>query len=235
MTIVDQPTRTAFQLATVDLYSNIHKSIRSELFTTVLTAGEMDPADAAARAGLAERWNDVVGLLLSHAEHEDVAIGPALEIHLPALAEQIESDHHRLDGRLATLQDMAWSAVEVDAPASQREAIHRIYLELSSFTSDYLEHQDVEERVLMPALEAAIGVDACVAIHQAILSSIPPVEMAKSLAIMLPRINVEDRTELLRGMQAGAPAEVFAGVWALAGSVLTESDHAALARRLGIA
>lgn len=235
MTIVDQPIRTAFKLATVDLYSNIHKAIRSELFATILTVGEMDPADAGARAGFAERWNEVVGLLLSHAEHEDSAIGPALEIHLPALAEQIESDHHRLDGRLAALQEMAWSAVEVNGPASQREALHRIYLELSSFTSDYLEHQDVEERVLMPALEAAIGVDACVAIHQAIVSSIPPVEMAKSLAIMLPRLNVEDRTELLGGMQAGAPAEVFAGVWALAGSVLTESDHAAVARRLGLA
>ncbi len=36
-------------------------------------------------------------------------------------------------------------------------------------------------------------------------------------------------------MQAGAPAEVFAGVWGLVSSVLTPTDHAALAARLGIA
>ena len=36
--------------------------------------------------------------------------------------------------------------------------------------------------------------------------------MAKSLALMLPAMNIDDRTELLGGMQQGAPAEVFAGV-----------------------
>jgi hypothetical protein len=56
--------------------------------------------------------------------------------------------------------------------------------------------------------------------------------MAKSL--YAPGPNVDSRTELLGGMQAGAPAEVFEGVWSLAGSVLDPSDVAALASRLGI-
>ena len=233
MTIVDQP-RTAFQLATFDLYRNIHKAIRSELFSAILAAGELDASDAGARADFASRTTGLVDLLVSHAEHEDGAIGPALEIHLPLLAELIETDHHRLDARIASLHDMAVSAVDLRGAAQQREAIHRVYLELASFTSEYLEHQDVEERELMPQLEAAIGVEACVAIHGAILSSIPPQEMAQSLAIMLPRLNIDDRTEMLGGMRAEAPAEVFAGVWALTGSVLTESDYADLGRRLGL-
>ena len=59
--------------------------------------------------------------------------------------------------------------------------------------------------------------------------------MAQSLALMLPAMNIDDRTEMLGGMQAGAPAEVFDGVWGLAGSVLAPADHAALAARLGLA
>ena len=58
----------------------------------------------------------------------------------------------------------------------------------------------------MPALERAIGVEAVVAIHLAIVGSIPPDEMAETLAIMLPAMNVDDRTELLGGMQADRPA-----------------------------
>jgi hypothetical protein len=58
--------------------------------------------------------------------------------------------------------------------------------------------------------------------------------MASFLAIMIPAMNVDDRTELLGGMQAGAPAEVFAGVWGLVGSVLVPADVAAVAARLGI-
>ena len=51
---------------------------------------------------------------------------------------------------------------------------------------------------------------------------------------MIPAMNVDDRAELLGGMQAGAPPEVFAGVWSLVGSVLEPADHAALARRLDL-
>ena len=40
-----------------------------------------------------------------------------------------------------------------------------------------------------------------------------------------PAMNVDDRTELLGGMQQGAPAEVFAGIWGLAGSVLPPADR----------
>ena len=73
-----------------------------------------------------------------------------------------------------------------------------------------------------------------VGIHQAILGAIPPQEMAQSLALMLPAMNVDGRTELLGGMREGAPAEVFEGVWSLAGSVLDPTDLAAVARRLGL-
>ena len=51
---------------------------------------------------------------------------------------------------------------------------------------------------------------------------------------MLPAMNVDDRTELLGGMQAGAPPEVFDGVWGLVKSVLTVEDAAPVAARLGL-
>lgn len=87
----------------------------------------------------------------------------------------------------------------------------------------------------MPALDGAVGFDACLAMHQAIIASIPPDELARSLALMLPAMNLDDRSELLGGMRAGAPAEVFAGVWGLAGSILRPEDVVALATRLEIA
>ncbi len=58
--------------------------------------------------------------------------------------------------------------------------------------------------------------------------------MARSLAVMLPAMNVDDRTELLGGMKAGAPAEVFQEVWGLASSVLDPADVEALAVRLSV-
>ena len=112
--------------------------------------------------------------------------------------------------------------------------MRHLYLELADFTGTYLLHQDVEERIVLPALRTAIGPREILAIHGAIIASIPPDQMARSLAFMLPAMNIDGRAELLAGMRAGAPPQVFEGVWGLAASVLTPADHAALAVRLGL-
>ena len=232
MTITEQPTRTTFELVAIDLYRDIHKGIRSELFGVTLDAGRLDSSVRSERVALATRVSAAVDLLVTHAEHEDTAVQPAIELHLPDLAEQIVADHGALEARLVTLREMADDAVDTrDTYAS----IHRLYLELASFTSAYLDHPDTEERVVMPALDAAIGVEAVGSIHGAIIASIPPDEMAASLALMLPVMNIDNRAELLGGMRANAPQEVFEGVWGLAGAVLSEGDHRALGDRLGLA
>jgi len=46
-------------------------------------------------------------------------------------------------------------------------------------------------------------------------------------------MNIEDRTEMLRGIKASAPAPAFAGALDLARGVLTPADYAALAERVG--
>jgi hypothetical protein len=218
---------------TLDLYKDIHKGIRAELFAITAEAGSLDPSVGIGRAALATHVRDVVELLTGHAHHEDGAIQPVLESRLPDLAERIEVDHLTLEAHMDDLVAMADEAASSSAtdPGTQ---VHRLYLALASFTSDYLRHQDVEERVVMPALEAAVGLEEVVTIHQAILADIPPEEMAKGLAVMIPAMNIDDRTGLLGGMRAGAPAEVFAGVWSLVGSVLDVAERQALARRLGI-
>jgi hypothetical protein len=59
--------------------------------------------------------------------------------------------------------------------------------------------------------------------------STPP---AATLALLLPAMNVEDGTEMLIGLKATSPPEVFAGVLDLARAVLAPADDAALAERL---
>ncbi|MBV8984419.1 MAG: hemerythrin domain-containing protein [Acidimicrobiia bacterium] len=233
MTFTETNPRTNSPLATVDLYRDIHKGIRAELFGITMAAGSLDPSIPIDRIALSTRVHEAVDLLVSHAAHEDKHVQPSIEAHFPALAERVECDHLTLESRMETLNEMADAAAF--AKANQREALHRLYLEVASFTSAYLEHQDVEERVIMPALETAIGSETVADIHHAIVSSIPPAETAVSLSLMLPAMNVDDRAELLGGMRAGAPAEVFEGVWGLAGSVLTPGDYEALGVRLGVA
>ena len=161
-----------------------------------------------------------------HAEHEDAAIDPVLEVHRPDLSETIAADHVVLDARLAAVAERTRDAA--DGVGDARTQLHWAYLDLASFTSAYLSHQDLEERVVMPILEEAVGVEALLGIHQSILASISPEWMSRSLALMLPAMNLDDRVEMLAGMRASAPPEVFAGVLGLAGSVLAPADVDAL-------
>ena len=222
-----------FELVALDLYRDIHKGIRTELFSVTTLAGRLDPADRDARVGLASRVHGVVDLLLTHAEHEDGAIQPVLEAELPALAEQVAAEHTAIEATMEGLEALAADAAAADA-ASARTRSHHLYLDLARFTATYLEHQDVEERVVMPRLEATVGLEVVAEINHAIISKIPPDQMATSLSLMLPAMNLEDRVELLGGMQAGAPPEAFAQIWGLAGVVLVEPDVRALGSRLGL-
>jgi hypothetical protein len=240
MTIVDQyqslsPEFAVDPTSTIafDAYRNIHKGIRAELFAVTASAGSTDPGDREARAALSAHLRDLVELLVDHAAHEDAHVLPVLEEHAPALFERNASEHVALDARLARITERADDIV--DATSGERRArVHNLYLDLASFTGAYLAHQEFEERAVMPALIDSIGVEAAIAIDHDIVSSIPPQVMAKALALMIPAMNVDDRADMLAAMQAGAPPQIFDGLWGLAKSVLAPGDAKAVARRLGL-
>jgi Hemerythrin HHE cation binding domain len=234
MTVIEVTSLPELQPVVFDLYRDIHKGIRGELFALTTSAGQADPSDREARADLARHVDSVVSLLVAHAHHEDAAITPVLQRFLPDLAERIEADHTALDRRIAAIDDMAKTTI--DAPGeSRRFELHRVYLELSAFVSAYLAHIDLEERYVGQALEQVVGVEGVIGIHGSIIASLTPEEMATTLPLMFTGMNVDDQTELLGGMQAHAPAEVFTGVWGLFGSSVSSADRAVVARRLGVA
>jgi len=234
MTVVEQRVLRPFERVALNPYRDIHKGIRAELFAVTSAAGNLDPSDRADRADLARHVRSVVDLLVAHAGHEDAVIQPVLEAQLPALAAQIATDHPHIESQIVEIRDLADAAVDA-SDAEARDAVFRVYIELAAFTSAYLAHQDFEERDVMPALERAVGIDEVVRLHQTTVASIPPDEMMSTLPLMLAAMNIDDRADVLGGMQAGAPPEVFAGVWNLTRSVLTPGDTRALAQRLGVA
>lgn len=227
-------TRDDLRLAPVmlDLYKDIHKGIRAELFAVTAAAGRTDPADAAARAELNDQVRALAHLLDLHAQHEDSAIEPALVAWMPDLAELISVDHALFDRRVYGLVTCAESAAAA-GPSTARAELHELYLGLAAFTGSYLGHIDLEERVIMPGLERAIGVDGVMQIHGAIVGSMPPDDFARGLAAMMPAMNIDDRVDMLAGMRMGAPAEVFAGVLGTVGTLIGEAGFTALTSRLG--
>jgi hypothetical protein len=228
---IERPTASRLQPVAFDLYRDIHKGIRAALFAVTTEAGRVDPSDDLGVIAVADEVGDLVRLLTEHAEHEDNHID--LLAFLPDIAAQVERDHATLEARMDQLVELAATACATPA-ATRRFAVHELYLELASFTGAYLAHQDMEERVIMPALERELGVPALIGIHEEIIGSMQPESLTLGLVAIFPAINVDDRTEMVGGMRASAPAEAFAGIWSLATSLLAPKDVAAVAARLGL-
>jgi Hemerythrin HHE cation binding domain len=242
MTIIATPDLSVFDSAEgldayvpllFNSYRDVHKGIRAELFDVTSSAGRLDPSDTVSWLALVDHLATVEFTLSEHAGHEDLVVEPVLAEFDAVLAESIEQDHHHLDARFGAIRELASAAASYPA-TDQRPIADVVYLELSGFTSEYLRHQLVEERVVMPALLAEVGLDEVLRMHLAIVSSIPPEQLAQSLSFMLPAMNLDDRAEMLGGMRETAPPPVFEGVVGLARSVLDPADFAALAQRLGL-
>ncbi len=223
----------ALEAVVVDIYRDIHKGIRNELFGVTLDAGRIDPGDDRAVSGVATRWTNLVGLLVAHADHEETFVQPVIEEFTPVYAEEIAETHARLEGQMAQLELLADRAAE-SCPEQRRLLTHRLYLGLASFTAAYLEHQEFEEFEVMVMLSEHVSPEELRALDNAIVASISPEMMGQSLSIMVPAMNIEDQAELFGGMQAGAPPDVFAGAMGLAQSVLEPARYETLASRLGV-
>ena len=238
MTTTTLPTLSvetaSLETVSLDLYRDIHKGIRNGLFAVTMAAGQVDPADRDGVAALAGEWRDLVGLLIGHAEHEDQHMQPTIEALVPSMAGVIAEVHPELEAQMAAIEVLAERATDT-CERDRRLAVHRVYLGLASFTASYLQHQEFEELHVMPALAAKLGFDEVLAMHGAIIASITPAEFAQAATLMLPAMNVDDRTEMLGGMKAGAPPEAFAGTMGLARSVVSPADYAQVATRLGVA
>jgi hypothetical protein len=218
---------------TFDIYRNIHKGIRNGLFGVTLAAGEVDPLDGPAVRAVADRWSEMVALLVAHAEHEDGFLQPAIERFAPAFAAEVAEAHPRLEGAMARLEVLADRAADA-CPEQARLLTHRFYLGLASFTADYLKHQEFEELEVMVMLSQHLPFEELLAIDNAIVASIPPEEMAVDAGYMLPAMNIVDQTELYEGARMGVPPEVFGGMVALADAVLPVERATLLRSRLGL-
>jgi hypothetical protein len=239
MTITDTPIQTlavetaGLEVVEFDMYRDIHKGLRAALYGVTGQAGNTDPGDPDAIASVARRWNDTVALLVEHAEHEDEFVQPAIERHAAPLATVVAREHAALEVQMVQLEVLADRAAGAGG-ATARLLTHELYLGLASFTAAYSEHLEFEELEVNVALSRALGPEALLEIDQALVASIPPDRMAVALGLMLPAMNADDRAELLGGAQQGAPAEVFAGMVAIARGALAPADFTQLATRLGL-
>ena len=237
MTItIDQNVLESLEAAPVpyDFFREVHKGLRRALFDVTAFAGAAACEDSAVRAEVAERVHALVSLLHSHHGHEDAFIQPLLEAHAPELAAAVDDGHVEIDRDLDAIELRTNRLLGAEGGDAISVGLD-LYRYLASFVSRYLAHMELEEGFVMTALRDAMSVAELFEVDMALRAAVPPPTMCAFIAVMAPAMNLEERTNMLAGMQAGAPPEIFELFRAAAEAALTASDYRTVAARLGLA
>lgn len=216
-----------------DIYLSIHKGLRTFMCETLCNVGRLDfEDDAAVQPGLAQ-LRVLLAFCRGHVAHENDFVHPAMEARAPGSAKTIGHEHEEhLQTITALEQDIA--AVEATTGAARAASGLRLYHRLSEFVAENLIHMLVEEREHNAVLWRCYSDAEIAAIHHNLVASLSPEENMLALRLMMPNVAPRERLAILRDIQAGAPAEVFAGILGATNAMLADADRRKLAAGLSM-
>ena len=220
---LSDPAAAALEDVTFDLYRDVHKGLRAEIFAVTGQTGSVDPGDDEALDALAGRTARLLHLLDDHAAHEEEFLGPLIERVDPALVARIVDEHRMVEATMDELRRLSAATLDVGSGA-RRTVVRRLYVVAANFTSEYLAHLSTEEVEVMPALARAIPVDELLDVNGALISQIAPADLDDYMSIIVPAQSPDERLEMYAGMRTTTPVAVFEGWLALAATTLPQDD-----------
>jgi iron-sulfur cluster repair protein YtfE (RIC family) len=217
--------------ARVDLYSGIHKAIRMMMSDLLVALGRMDGADAEERGATLARLRHFLDLARHHLHKEDQYVHPAMESRRRGSTSLMRKQHAEHEDAFERLEALALR-VEASPAAGRAAAALDLYRGFALYMADDLVHMHEEETENNAVLWAHFSDAELLGIHQAIVAAVGPV-LPEFMRWLVPAMTPAERADLLSGMRAAMPAEVFSGIAALARSVLGEREWSKLLAALG--
>jgi hypothetical protein len=218
----------------VDLYAGIHKALRALMADTLLNLGRADAEDALELAEATQRVLQLLDFCRSHLRHENEFVHRAMEARAAGSSSRIAHEHDQHEEEIAALAAEATALLNGE-PASRAAGALALYRGLSLFIAHNFEHMHVEETAHNAVLWARYTDAELMAIHDALVASIPPEEMMFTLRWLVPFMNPAERAAMMADMRAHAPAPAFAAALEVVRPHLSEREWAKLAASLGLA
>lgn len=214
-----------------DIYSGIHKALRAFMADTLLAVGRMDPMDEQDVSQVENRVLQLLGVCGGHLAHENAFLHPAIEARAAGASDRIAHEHEEHTRAIAQLAELV-AQVRGAAPPKRDAAALRLYRGLALFVAENFQHMHVEETAHNAVLWARYTDAELLAIHDALVASIPPDEMMSVARWLVPFMNPMERFQLLADMRAKAPPPAFAAILELARAHLTMPEWTKLAHAL---
>jgi hypothetical protein len=217
----------------VDMYTGIHKALRALMADTLLAVGRMDCDDELEFAQVTQRVLELLDFCRGHLMHENDFVHKAMEERAPGTSASLAAEHEE---HVRHIDELALQVAQLRAcPAGKRDATAlQLYRDLAHFLALNCEHMAVEESGHNAVLWAHYTDEELVAIHAALVQSIPPQEMMFALRWMVPFMNPAERAAMLQDMRWHAPAPAFQAAIDTVRPHLTDREWDKLARALAL-
>jgi hypothetical protein len=216
-----------------DIYRTIHKALRLRMSELLVATGRLDCGNDDEVASLCASLDEFCAFCISHLEHEDEFIHPALEARMPLSSWKINAEHRDHERDIETL--MAAADALRRAPVSAR-SLHAqmVYHTLGLFIAHNLMHMYVEETEHNRTLWQYYSDDEIREINARLLAHVTQTQMTYGLRYMLPAMQPEERVTMLLEIRATAPIEAYRAISAQAQEVLDSQAWYHLAQALDL-
>ncbi len=229
--------------ATEDLFTPIHKGIRSMIYDLASRLQAADFTDRAASesllADLQHEFSNAVSatcvlcLLHLHAGHEELQVFPSMQPIDPTLIRALVDDHQEISRRLVALTSLGDQLAASGAPDRRAELGARINREANDLFAFYLVHMNKEEATLVPAMQEHFTDDEMRAMQGRIIASLPPDRLASFLRWMLPSLTTAELVRLLTGVKQGPSPQALGFVNGIGTAHVDPTRWAAVRERVG--
>ena len=178
-----------------------------------------------------EAFANLWPVLAWHSRYEDEVYHPLLASHGVYDFAQIETDHLENKQKIIMLEKQLAAVAALTNPVERVEQGYQLYLAFRKFSTQNLEHLDVEEECLLPALQRLCSDDELRVAEFGIYKVMPIDEMIQTIKTIFPHMNVHDRRAILTDFKACDPQR-FAALWEGIQADLAPAERASLAQKL---
>lgn len=222
------------QLRKTDLFTFIHKSIRSMIYNAASKLQTADFTDEKEVKILLVSLRNDLDLLHEHAVNEDNIIFPEIANEEPQMIELLNEEHKKLESKLNGILALI-EKIEHSNSVEERVRLGNSLNSLfNDFIADYLAHMNHEEATVLEASFKYLTDEELIAIRTRIQSNIPPDRYKVWMNWMLRSLNNSELIGLLGSMKTGAPSNVFQNILDITKSVIDSERWLKMKLSLGI-
>ena len=176
----------------------------------------------------------ILCVLSQHANDEETSIFPDVAKAGNELVATLIEEHHDLARREASISHSAHALLATENPEGRAEAGIRLNQSANELFAAYIAHMNREETDLVPWMKEHFSDAQMAAMRGAIMGRTPPDRMSAILGWMLPSLNVQELSGLLREIKPTAPPQAFKAITDLCEARVDPARWGIVKRTVGI-